>query len=268
MVTMDLSGQVAIVTGGYGAIGGEIATGLVEAGCFVIVLGRSRKRLDAKVDALGGEEKAVGIECDVVDTSRLEEVNQQILSEYGKINILINAAGGTIPGSTQTPDQNIFDIEIEDIQKVIDLNLHGSIYPSLLFGPSLAKHGGSIINISSMSTYQAITRVMGYSVGKTGINSFTQWMACEMARKFDGKVRVNAIAPGFFIGEQNRRLLTNEDGSYTERGQAVINGTPMGRFGELKECVGLVQFLCTEAASFITGTVIPIDGGFSSYSGV
>lgn len=268
MVSIDLSNQVAIVTGGYGAIGGEIATGLSQAGCFVIVLGRNRQKLDDKVKALGGKEKSAGIICDVLDRESLREVNQYIINHYGKINILVNAAGGNIPRSTQTPDQTIFELDIDAIGDAIDLNLHGTIFPSLIFGQSIATYGGNIINISSMATYQSITRVMGYSVGKTGINAFTKWMAVEMARKFPEKVRVNAIAPGFFIGEQNKRLLTNEDGSYTARGQAVINGTPLGRFGNLTECVGLVQFLCSDAASFITGTIIPVDGGFSSYSGV
>jgi NAD(P)-dependent dehydrogenase (short-subunit alcohol dehydrogenase family) len=196
-------------------------------------------------------------------------VRQQILDKWGRIDILVNAAGGNMPGATLTEEQTIFDMKFEDFNKVNDLNMNGTVYPSIVFGEAMAEKGqGSIINISSMTTYSAITRVPGYSVAKTGINIFTQWMAMEMAIKFNVKIRVNAIAPGFFIGDQNRAVLINPDGSYTERSQKVIAKTTMKRFGNITELNGLVQFLCSDSASFITGTIIPVDGGFSAYSGV
>jgi NAD(P)-dependent dehydrogenase (short-subunit alcohol dehydrogenase family) len=199
----------------------------------------------------------------------LKEVRQQVLDKWGCIDILINAAGGNMPGATLTEEQTIFDMKVEDFNKVNDLNLNGTVYPSIVFGQAMANKGkGSIINISSMATISAITRVPGYSVAKSGVNIFTQWMAMEMAMKFDEKIRVNAIAPGFFIGDQNRAVLINPDGSFTERSKKVIAKTPMKRFGDITELNGIVQFLCSDAASFITGTIIPVDGGFSSYSGV
>lgn len=269
MNNFSIEGQVAIVTGGGGVLGGSISQSLLEAGAKVVILGRNEERLMKKVAELEHLGDIVAYPCDVVDEERLHEVRQLILDQFGKIDILLNVAGGNIPGATLTEDQTIFDMKIEDYKKVTDVNLHGTVLPSLIFGEVMAKAGrGNIINISSMATYSAITRVMGYSVAKTGINIFTQWMAMEMALKFGEKVRVNAIAPGFFIGDQNRAVLINPDGSYTERSKKVLARTPMKRFGDIKELNGIVQFLCSDAASFITGTIIPVDGGFSSFSGV
>jgi NAD(P)-dependent dehydrogenase (short-subunit alcohol dehydrogenase family) len=270
MELFDLGEKVVVVTGGAGAIGGELSKHLAKAGCKVIVMGRTQEKVDAKVEEIKSfSPDSYGMVCDVLDLEALKLTNQKIIDRFGKIDILINAAGGNIPGATQLPDQNIFDLEIGDIDKAIDLNLKGTLYPSLVFGKSIAESGyGSIINISSMATYSAITRVMGYSVAKTGVNSMTNWMAVEMAKKFGDKVRVNAVAPGFFIGEQNRKLLIKEDGSLTERSEKIINNTPMGRFGEISELVGSVHFLCSDAASFITGVILPVDGGFRAFSGV
>jgi len=199
----------------------------------------------------------------------LRDVRDKILAKWQRIDILLNVAGGNMPGATLTEDQTIFDMKVEDFNKVTNLNLNGTVYPSLVFGEVMAKKGkGSIINISSMATYSAITRVPGYSVAKTGVNIFTQWLAAELASKFNEKVRVNAIAPGFFIGDQNRSVLINPDGSFTDRSHKVIAKTPMKRFGDIAELNGLVQFLCSDAASFITGAIIPVDGGFSAFSGV
>ena len=178
-------------------------------------------------------------------------------------------AGGNVPGATVPPGKSIFDISISDLQKVMDLNLMGSIIPSLVFGKVMAdQKSGSIINVSSMAASQALTRVFGYSMAKAGVDMLTKWMSMELSLQCEGKVRVNAIAPGFFIGNQNRRLLTEEDGSYTERGQTIIANTPMKRFGHIDELNGLVQYLCSDASSFVTGTIIPVDGGFSAFSGV
>jgi len=205
----------------------------------------------------------------VLNMDELNQLADTIQKEWKSVDILINAAGGNLPGATLEPDQEVFDMKIEDFNKVTDLNLNGTVYPTLAFGKVMARQGsGSIINVSSMATYSAITRVPGYSVAKTGINIFTMWMATEMARKYGDKVRVNAIAPGFFIGDQNRSVLINPDGSLTDRIKKVIAKTPMGRFGDINELNGAVQFLCSGAASFITGVVLPVDGGFSAFSGV
>lgn len=204
-----------------------------------------------------------------MDEESLSKTADAVKEKWGYIDVLLNIAGGNMPGATQTEEQTFFDMKMEDFQKGTDLNLNGTVLPCKIFGEVMAENGaGSIVNISSMATYSAITRVPGYSVAKTGINIFTQWLAMEMAQKFGEKLRVNAVAPGFFIGDQNRAVLINPDGSYTERSKKVIAKTPMGRFGDIEELNGLVQFLCSDAASFITGTIIPVDGGFSSYSGV
>ncbi len=266
----DLSGKVAVVTGGGGVLGGSIANSLIEAGVKVAVLDIREENVNNRVEELkakGGD--AIGYVSSVLDMDELKKTRQELIDQWGKVDILINAAGGNLPGATLTEEQTVFDMKIDDFQKVTDLNLNGTVYPCLVFGEAMAEQGeGSIITISSMATYSAITRVLGYSVAKTGINIFTQWMAMEMATKFNEKIRVNAIAPGFFIGDQNRKVLINPDGSYTERSKKVLARTPMNRFGDIKELNGAVQFLCSEAASFITGVILPVDGGFSSYSGV
>ncbi len=266
----DLEGKVAVVTGGGGVLGGSIARSLIEAGVKVVILDIREENVNNRVEELqqmGGE--ALGFVSSVLEVDELKRTRELVLDKWGKVDILINAAGGNMPGATLTEDQTVFDMKIEDFEKVNDLNMNGTVYPSLVFGESMAERGeGSIITISSMATYSAITRVLGYSTAKTSINIFTQWMAMEMATKFSEKIRVNAIAPGFFIGDQNRNVLINPDGSYTERSKKVLARTPMGRFGDIKELNGAVQFLCSDAASFITGVILPVDGGFSSFSGV
>ncbi|TCO10752.1 SDR family oxidoreductase [Natronoflexus pectinivorans] len=265
----DISGKIAIVTGGGGVLGSSISENLLKNGAKVIILDIRQEALDARLENLQTLGEVTGLTCNVLDMESLRNVRQQILDKYGRIDILVNAAGGNTPGGTLTEEQTIFDLKMEDFHKVTDLNLTGTIYPSIVFGEAMAEQGeGSIVNVSSMATYSAITRVPGYSVAKTGVNIFTQWLAMEMATKFSEKIRVNAIAPGFFIGDQNRAVLINPDGSYTERSKKVIARTPMKRFGDITELNGIVQFLCSNAASFITGTIIPVDGGFSSFSGV
>lgn len=270
MNNFSVKDKVVVITGGSGVIGGSLAVNFARANAKVVIINRNEERIKCKVDELREiTPHILGKVCDVMNRQELMETNDFVIKEFGRIDILINAAGGNTPGATQQEGQSIFDLEIDNIDQAVDLNLKGTIYPSLIFGRSMAESGsGSIINISSMATYTAISRVLGYSVAKTGVNTFTRWMACEMARKYGDKVRVNAVAPGFFIGDQNKDLLLNPDGSLTSRSQKVINKTPMGRFGEIDELNGAVQFLCSEAASFITGIVLPVDGGFSSFSGV
>jgi NAD(P)-dependent dehydrogenase (short-subunit alcohol dehydrogenase family) len=191
------------------------------------------------------------------------------MSDIGRVDVLINGAGGNMPGATIGPEQDVFDLKIDDYSKVLDLNLKGTVMPTLTFAKAFkAQKSGCVVNFSSMSSGQALTRVLGYSNAKAGIDNFTKWMATEMSLKYGDKVRVNALAPGFFIGNQNRALLINEDGSYTERGQQVIDNTPFRRFGEQEEVYGTIHYLISGAASFVTGTVAPVDGGFSCFSGV
>lgn len=269
MSNFSIKNKVAIVTGGGGALGGSISKSLLEAGAKVAILDIREENLKARLDEFNELGDVAGFVCNVLDETSLVEVREKVLQKWDKIDILINAAGGNIPGATIAEDQTIFDMKISDYKKVTDLNLDGTVLPSLVLGEALAKSGsGSIINISSMATFSAITRVMGYSVAKTGVNIFTKWMASELALKFGEKVRVNAIAPGFFIGDQNRAVLINPDGTYTDRSKKVLARTPMQRFGKVEELNGAVQFLCSEAASFITGTIIPVDGGFSAFSGI
>jgi NAD(P)-dependent dehydrogenase (short-subunit alcohol dehydrogenase family) len=266
----SIKDRVAVITGAGGVLGGSIAKSFAQAGAKVVVLDIRQENLDNRVHeikAAGG--RSVGFICNVLDINNLEETAKKIVEQWGTIDILINCAGGNVPGATLESDQTIFDMKIDNWEKVINLNQNGTVYPCLVFGKVMAEQKkGSIINISSMATYSALTRVPGYSVAKTGINIFTKWLATELARKFGEGIRVNAIAPGFFIGDQNRNVLINPDGSLTERSQKVLTKTPMGRFGDITELNGAVQFLSSDAASFITGAILPIDGGFSAFSGV
>ncbi|WP_069659789.1 SDR family oxidoreductase [Arcticibacter eurypsychrophilus] len=266
----DISGKVAVVTGAGGVLGGSIALSLMKAGVKVVATDIRQENLDARVAELKKiHEDVIGVAGNVLDINNLRELAQTVQAKWGTIDILVNCAGGNIPGATLREDQNVFDMKIEDWEKVTNLNSNGTVYPCLAFGEIMAQQGsGSIINISSMATYSAITRVPGYSVAKTGINIFTQWLATELALKFGEKVRVNALAPGFFIGDQNRAVLINPDGSYTERSVKVLARTPMNRFGDISELNGAIQFLCSDAASFITGVILPVDGGFTAFSGV
>lgn len=270
MTLFDLTGKVAIVTGGSGALGSSIAEHLVKNGVKVVILNRKEEATKATVAHLKKSSPDVlGYPCSVLDQHELERIAQDIQAKWGHIDILINAAGGNMPGATIAPTQTFFDLKMDDFRQVVDLNLTGTVVPTMVFAKYMSQQGtGNIINISSMAAMDAMTRVVGYSAAKAAVSNFTQWMAMEMAMKFGEGIRVNAIAPGFFIGEQNRALLTNPNGSYTERGQKVINKTPMGRFGQINELNGAVHFLCSPAASFITGVILPIDGGFSIYSGV
>jgi NAD(P)-dependent dehydrogenase (short-subunit alcohol dehydrogenase family) len=263
--------KVYALSGGTGTLGGCIAEYLVQQGAKVILLGRTQRKLKEKTEELNamGPGHAFSYEVDVLHEEALMEVRQEISTDFGVLDGLVNLAGGNIPGATLSADQSIYDIALSDTKKVLDINLFGTVVPTIVLSGLMAEQGkGSIINISSMASKQAISRVLGYSMAKAGVDIFTQWMANEMASKFTDKIRVNAIAPGFFIGNQNRRLLTNEDGTFTDRGKKIIANTPMGRFGNASELNGMVHYLLSDASSFVTGSIFNVDGGFSSFSGV
>ncbi len=266
----SIKDKVAVITGASGVLGGSLAKSFTHAGAKVVVLGRNQTTLDDRVKELtaqGGD--ALAVEANVMDIESLEAASEKIKEKYGRIDILLNIAGGNIPEATLSPDQSFFDMDIKGWNEVTGLNINGTVYPSYVFGKVMAgQASGNIINISSMAAYSAITRVAGYSAAKSAITNFTQWLASDLALKFGDKIRVNAVAPGFFIGDQNRAILLNPDGSLTDRSKKVIAKTPMQRFGEVEELNGVVQFLCSDAASFITGALIPVDGGFSAFSGV
>lgn len=266
----DITGKVAVITGGTGVLGGAMAVGLAQAGARVVVLGRKKENGDAvleKIRSTGND--AAFVQADVLDAEQLAAAKEEILRLHGTIDILVNAAGGNMPGAIIMPDQNFFDLQIDQFQKVVDLNLLGTVLPTKIFCDVMAtKKKGVIINIASMSSFRPITRVVGYSAAKAGIDNFTGWLAIEMAKKFGPGIRVNAIAPGFFITEQNKKLLTNDDGTYTARGQAAIDSTPFARFGQPDELVGTLIWLCSDASAFVTGVDVPVDGGFNVFCGV
>ena len=267
--SFSLSGRVAVVTGGYGVIGGCIASALGAAGARVVILGRRRDAAEAKVNDLrraGGE--AMSVVGDVLDDAQMRASRDAVLGAWGQADILFNGAGGNV-ARARNDTRPIFEVPLDAFDEVLRLNLHGTLIPSLVFGEAMAARGsGSIINVSSMASYQALSGVLGYSIAKAGIDNLTRWLAVELARKHGAGIRVNAIAPGFFVSEQNRAVLTTPDGGHTDRARAIIARTPMARFGRPDELVGAVRWLCSDAASFVTGAVIPIDGGFSAFSGV
>lgn len=264
--------KTVIITGGGGVLGGSIAAAFAWEGANVVLLGRSEEALHSKKKEIlekSSEATILCIACDVLKVEEIEKAKAIILDEFGTIDILVNSAGGNMKGATITPDQTFFDLQLDDFRKVNELNLMGTLLPCTVFGKVMAeKKEGVILNISSMAADRVITRVMGYSASKAAVENFTKSLAVEMALKFGEGIRVNALAPGFFIGEQNRALLTNEDGSYTDRGNTIIKNTPMKRFGTEDEVQEAALFLCGKGAKFITGTVLPVDGGFSAFSGV
>ena len=266
----SLEGRVAVVTGGTGVLGSVMCKALATAGAKVAIIGRRKDAADslaAEIIKAGG--KAIGISADVLQPAQLIEARKVILEQFKSIDILVNGAGGNMPGATIAPDKTFLDLNIEDFQKVVELNLTGTVLPSQIFGePMITAKKGVIINISSMSAMLPLTRVVGYSAAKASVSNFTQWLSVEMVKKFGEGIRVNAIAPGFFLTEQNRNLLTNPDGSLTARGQSIIQSTPYGRFGEPDELSGALIWLCSDASKFVTGIVVPVDGGFSVFAGV
>ncbi|MDR0939442.1 MAG: SDR family oxidoreductase [Mediterranea sp.] len=266
----SIAGKVAVITGAGGVLGGNIAQHFVQQGAKVVAIDIRQEQLDKRVDELKqyGPD-VIGLLGNVLDVAMLESVAEQIVAKWGQIDILLNIAGGNMPGATLEPEQNFYDMDVSCWEKVTTLNMNGTVYPSMVFGKVMARQGkGCIVNVSSMAAYSAITRVPGYSAAKSAVANFTQWLGSEMALKYGDGIRVNAIAPGFFIGDQNRKILINPDGSLTDRSKKVLAKTPMNRFGDIKELNGAVQFLCSDAASFVTGALLPVDGGFSAFSGV
>lgn len=266
----SIAGKVAVITGAGGVLGGSVAKSFVCEGARVVVMDIRQENLDIRVQELSAEGgEVIGIVGNVLDIASMENAAKEIVAKWERIDILLNIAGGNVPGATLESHQDFFDMKIADWEKVTALNMNGTVYPSYVFGKVMAaQKSGSIVNVSSMAALQSMTRVPGYSAAKAAVSNFTQWLAMEMAMKYGDGIRVNAIAPGFFIGEQNRKVLINPDGSLTDRSLKVIANTPMRRFGDINELNGAVQFLCSDATSFITGVVIPVDGGFSTFSGV
>lgn len=267
----DLTGRVAVVTGGYGVLGSGMARYLAGNGVRVAILGRNAEKGNAKAEEIrqetGGE--VIFLQADVLDKTALEKACESLIGQWGTVDVLLNVAGGNQAGATITPDQTIFDLDPTALGQVMDLNFMGTVLPTLVFGKVMAdRKKGSIINISSMTAQCAVTRVAGYSAAKAAVDNFTRWLAVEMVKKFGEGIRVNAIAPGFFLTEQNRTLLTHPDGSLTDRSKDIIAATPFARFGEPEELNGTLGWLASDASSFVTGVVVPVDGGFSIFSGV
>lgn len=268
----ELTDKIAVVTGATGALCSAMCHGLADSGATVVVIARNQDKIDALVAEL--EEKdatALGISADVLDKSALKDACKQVVDTYGRVDILINGAGGNRSDATTMPgERTFFDLPEDAMKWVFDLNFTGAVLTSQVFGEVMAEQGtGVILNVSSMASYQPMTRVFAYAGAKAAINNFTQWLAVYMNDQHSKKIRVNAIAPGFFLGEQNRYLLIDKDsGNLTERGQLIIDHTPMDRFGDPDDLVGTVIWLVSDASRFVTGIVVPVDGGFMAYSGV
>lgn len=260
--------KVVVITGGTGVLGACIGEYLAKEGAKVVLMGRRKEEGDAivkKITDRGGE--TIFLTTDVMDQAKVEENCAEILSKYGKVDALLNAAGGNMPGATIAPSGTFFDLQVAQFEKVLNLNLTGTVIPTQVFLKPMVEAGkGAIVNFSSMAAFRPMTRVCGYAAAKAGISNFTAFLANEVATKFTPNIRVNAIAPGFFLTNQNRTLLTNEDGSLTERGADVIRQTPFKRFGKPEELCGTIQYLISDAATFVTGTVAVVDGGFNAFA--
>ena len=266
----SLKDKVIVVTGGTGILGGAFITGIAAAGAVVGILGRNETIANervAAIEASGG--KAIALVANVLEENELIAAKKKTLARFGKIDGLVNAAGGNMPEGVVQPDENIFKMNIAGLKTVMDLNLWGTVLPTQVFGDELAKNeSASIVNISSMNSKRAVTKVLGYNMGKAAVDCYTQWFAVELASRYGDKIRMNALTPGFFLTAQNKKLLTNDDGSFTARGQAVINNTPFKRFGKAEELIGALVFLLSDASQFVTGSQLVVDGGFSVFSGV
>jgi len=267
----SLEGNVAVVTGGSGALGAAMAKGLARAGARVAVLARRIEPVTAIAAAIEtGGGTALALSADVRERAQVESACATIVNRWERVDILVNAAGGNMPGATLAPEASLLDLDPDAFRAVVDLNLIGVLLPSLVFGAAMiaAPGQGTIINISSMAAQRPLTRIAGYSAAKAAVENLTRWMAIELARRYGSGLRVNAIAPGFFIGEQNRALLLNPDGSLTARGEHILAHTPAGRFGVPEDLIATLIWLCSPGAAFVNGAVIPVDGGFSAFSGV
>jgi NAD(P)-dependent dehydrogenase (short-subunit alcohol dehydrogenase family) len=266
----DFGGRAVVVTGGTGVLGRALVSALVGCGAGVALVARNRGKAEAQVADLKGPGRAVVFTADVLDAEGMRRAADEIVREFGRVDCLLNGAGGNHPSATTKPELSFFDLPEDALRFVFDLNMLGTIIPCQVFGRMMAERGeGVILNVSSMSAVRPLTRVVGYSAAKAGVNSFTQWLAVHLAQEYGPRIRVNAIAPGFFLTEQNRFLLTDEKtGDLTARGQSIIDHTPMGRFGEPDDLLGAVLWLLSPASAFVTGVVVPVDGGFSAFGGV
>ncbi len=268
--SFSLKDKVIVVTGGTGILGNSFVNAIVEAGGAVGILGRNAEIANERADAInknGG--RAIALIADAMDEEQLIAARTKILAAFGKIDGLVNAAGGNMPDGVLQPEESIFEMKMDGMKKVLDLNLWGTLIPTQIFGAAIAETGkGSIVNISSMNSKKAVTKVLGYNMGKAAVDCYTQWFAVELANRYGDKIRMNALAPGFFLTEQNRNLLTTPDGGFTPRGQSVIKQTPFKRFGDPDELKGALVWLLSDASQFVTGAMICVDGGFSIFSGV
>ncbi len=266
----DFTGRSVVITGGTGVLGRTMVRALVGCGANVAVLARSKDKADSLFSAMSGPGRAIAVQGDVLQWDTLQHAAQFVMAEFGRIDALVNAAGGNHPQATTGPGVSLFDLPQEALRFALDLNLLGTILPCQVFGRPMAEQGeGVILNVSSMSAFRPLTRVLGYSAAKAGVSNFTQWLAVHLAQEYSPRIRVNAIAPGFFLTEQNRLLLTErETGQLTARGQSIINHTPMGRFGQPEDLLGAVLWLLSPASAFVTGIVVAVDGGFSAFCGV
>jgi len=266
----SLEGKVIVVTGGTGILGNSFVNGIVEAGGTVAILGRNEAIGNERADAInknGG--KALAVVADVLNQDDLVAARDKILKAFGGIDGLVNGAGGNMPQGVLQPDEDIFKMNLDGMKQVMDLNLWGTLLPTQVFGEAIAKTGkGSIVNISSMNSKRAVTKVIGYNMGKAAMDCYNQWFAVELANRYGDTIRMNALAPGFFLTEQNRNLLTKPEGGYTPRGESVIRNTPFRRFGHPDELIGALVWLLSDASAFVTGSMICVDGGFSIFSGV
>ena len=264
----NINGKVIVITGGTGVLGSVIATYLAGEGASVVILGRRIEPGEALVKEIrnkGGE--ALFLETDVLNEEKLTQNREEILTRYGRIDVLLNGAGGNMSGANIAPERTFFDLDMDQFDQVVKLNLTGSVLPSQIFlQPMIQQKKGVILNFSSMAAFRPMTRVVGYAAAKAGITNFTQFLATEVATKFGEGIRVNAVAPGFFLTEQNRELLTNPDGSYTQRGKDVIRQTPFKRMGRPEELCGTIHYLVSDASSFVTGSTITVDGGFNAFA--
>lgn len=271
LTRFSLVGKVAVVTGGTGALGSAMARGLADAGARVAVLGRREDAARAVAGAIrdaGGDALPLP-STDVLDPASLDRARALVLQRWGTVDVLVNAAGGNRKDATVDDANPLFDLPPEAFRAVVELNLTGTLLPTQTFGRVMAERGrGSVVNISSMAAQKPLTRVIGYAAAKAAVDNLTRWLAVHVARAYGEGLRVNAIAPGFFLGEQNRTLLVEQDGELTERGRQIVAHTPMGRFGEPDDLIGTLVWLASDASRFVTGTVVPVDGGYSAFGGV